>query len=249
MLIAGLDLAAEAKGSALAVLDWSNNRATLVSLSQGVDDMQIINVVPTVSKLGIDCALGWPVEFSEFIRAHSDPNATGSVFDGTIDWRRRLAYRETDREVRRITGRWPLSVSTDRLSMTALRCAGLLSKLIDLGHDIDRTGSGLVVEVYPAASMRLWGFQFAGYRNSTEIRKALVTELLDVATRLDIASFADLMVESCDAFDALIAALATLSVVTGNSTKPPIELLSQAKIEGWIHLPTSNLKRFDTSYD
>jgi len=54
VLIAGLDLAAEAKGSALAVLDWSDNRATLSSLSQGVDDSQVVGVVPAVSKLGID---------------------------------------------------------------------------------------------------------------------------------------------------------------------------------------------------
>jgi hypothetical protein len=42
-------------------------------MSQGVDDTQVVGVVSTVSKLGIDCALGWPVEFSEFIRAHADP--------------------------------------------------------------------------------------------------------------------------------------------------------------------------------
>ena len=241
MLIAGLDLAAEPKGTALAVLDWSQNRVNLLNLAVGLDDQIVVEAAPNFDKVGIDCALGWPVEFSSFLKAYSRANISGQTFDGGIDWRRKLAHRETDREVRRITGRWPLSVSTDRLGMTALRCAGLLSKLQSSGVPIDRSGRGLVVEVYPAASMRIWGLKIDGYRNSVETREALVGQLRAAAPWLELGGFETLMVNSYDAFDSVIAALAAGSAALGQSTAAPSGKLEQAQIEGWLALPTGSL--------
>lgn len=243
MLIAGLDLAAEPKGSALAVLEVSkgSGRVRLESLTLGVADEAVVEICPTLGKLGIDCALGWPIDFASFVREYSSPKLPDQVFDGGIDWRRDLAYRETDREVRRVTGRWPLSVSTDRLGMTALRCAGLLSKLQNAGEQIDRSGGGKVVEVYPAASMRIWGLSIAGYRNSEETRGLLLKQMKAAAPWLDLASFEPLMLKSCDAFDAVIAALAALSAAIGRSSEPAPSQLQQAQIEGWVALPTGKL--------
>lgn len=87
-----------------------------------------------------------------------------------MDWRRTLAYRETDREASRLTGRWPLSVSTDRLGLTAMRCAGLLARIAQSGIEVDRSGAGAVVEVYPGASLRLWQLPTAGYRTDPAAR-------------------------------------------------------------------------------
>jgi len=241
MLIAGLDLAAQPDGSALAVLEWSPTSAKLVQLQLGVNDQDVLQVAPTLHKLGIDCALGWPVEFVDFVSQYSNSSLEGLSFDGGIDWRRRLAHRETDREVRRITGRWPLSVSTDRLGMTALRCAGLLTKLQHSGEQIDRSGAGKVVEIYPAASMRIWGFEIAGYRTSPEIRQQLIDQLASSAPWLSLAEFKPLMTASCDAFDAVIAALAAASAALGKSTSPSTEQLPTAQIEGWVALPASTL--------
>jgi len=241
MLIAGLDLAAEPKGTALAVFEWSQNRVNLLSLQVGVDDETVVAAAANFAKLGIDCALGWPSEFANFVKAYSSASLEGQAFDGGIDWRRKLAYRETDREVHRLTGRWPLSVSTDRLGMTALRCAGLLSKLQQSGLHIDRSGRGLVVEVYPAASMRIWGLKIDGYRNSAETREALVEQLGVAAPWLELAGFEALMVQSCDAFDAVIAALAAGSAALGQSTAAPEDKLQKAQIEGWLALPKSSL--------
>ena len=245
MLIAGLDLAAEPKATALAVLNWpsqSHEMVTLVSLEVGVDDKRILDQVARFEKLGIDCALGWPVEFVDFLKSFGSADLGDRVFAGDIDWRRRLAYRETDREVRRITGRWPLSVSTDRLGMTALRCAGLLTKLQGAGIAVDRSGLGKVVEIYPAASMRIWGFDTAGYRNSAGIRQQLIHQLKAEAEWLNLGGFEKLMTESCDAFDAVIAALAAASARLGRSTRAPADKVQLAKIEGWISLPTSKLE-------
>lgn len=64
--------------------------------------------------------------------------------------------RSTDRAVRDGLGPQPLSVSTDRIAFAAMRCARLLSALASAGHPVDRTGSGKIIEVYPAAALRSW---------------------------------------------------------------------------------------------
>jgi hypothetical protein len=50
------------------------------------------------------------------------------------------------------------------------------------------------------------------------------------------------MVESCDAFDAVIAALATRAAALNQYEKPSAQLLAQAKIEGWIALPNQSIE-------
>lgn len=234
MLIAGLDLAAEPKGTALAIIEWQPNQARLVSLALGVTDESIIEATASVAKLGIDCALGWPVEFIDFLNNQLST-------DGGIESRRRLAYRETDRHVREATGRWPLSVSTDRLGMTAIRCAGLLSKIAATGVTIERSGSGKVVEVYPGASLGLWGFNRAGYRSDHSIRRRLLDELKTQAPWLALGEFESLMIESCDAFDSVIAALAARVAYLGHYEGPSESQLSQASREGWVALPNKPL--------
>jgi hypothetical protein len=77
--------------------------------------------------------------------------------------RRRLAYRATDRAVREATGLQPLSVAADRIGLTAMRAAGLLAGLATAGQPVDRTGSGIVLEVYPAASLYSWGLSHREY--------------------------------------------------------------------------------------
>ncbi|WP_411720683.1 DUF429 domain-containing protein [Mycetocola sp.] len=241
MLTAGVDLAAGSKGTALAVLDWRDSRATLIELHLGVEDAQIARTAGSVDKLGIDCALGWPDEFVHFVVAHAGHDSRSPRVDGGLDWRRTLAYRETDREVRRHTGRWPLSVSTDRLGLTAMRCAGLLARIVEAGIDVDRAGAGVVVEVYPGASLRRWGFETRGYRASTESRAALLRGIQQTAPELDVGSFADLMIASADAFDAVVASLAARNAFLGTYWPPPPELLARARREGWIALPTGAL--------
>lgn len=241
MLIAGVDLAAEPKGTALALIDWAEGGAKLVHLELGVNDEGIIDASRQATKIGIDCALGWPIEFVDFVVAHSQIKPGVSPIDGGIDWRRRMAYRETDRQVREITGRWPLSVSTDRLGLTAMRCAGLLSKMQHEGIEVDRSGAGRVVEIYPGASLRLWGFDTAGYRISPDRRAELLAELQARAPWFDLGNSAELMVQSCDAFDAVIAALATRSAALGHYQKPTEEQLHHAKVEGWMALPSKPL--------
>lgn len=241
MLTAGIDLAAEPKGTALAVIEWSSGSAVICELHLGVTDDPIIEVSKRVDKIGIDCALGWPREFIAFINAQADPSKH-SDFDGGMDWRRRLAYRETDRKVREITGRWPLSVSTDRLGLTAMRAAGLLSKMSKAGITSDRSGEGIVAEVYPGATLRLWGFDTQGYRASSEARESLLAALQSSTPWFNPGEYAQQMIASCDAFDAVIAALASRAVALGRVHKPDAQHRVLAEVEGWINLPNGTLQ-------
>lgn len=241
MLTAGVDLAAEPKGTALALVEWTAGLATVVDLQLGVTDEPIVEMASQVDKLGIDCALGWPREFVNFVSQQSDATLSQHNFDGGMAWRRSLAYRETDRHVREVTGRWPLSVSTDRLGLTAMRCAGLLSRLSASGVEIDRSGSGLVTEVYPGASLRLWGFNTSGYRTSQDLRATLLNSLTAQATWLELREYEELMISSCDAFDAVIAAIAARASAVGRTLPPNEDQVSTARVEGWVALPVGPL--------
>lgn len=241
MLTAGVDLAAEPKGTALAIVEWSAGLSKVVDVQLGVSDEPIVKIASQVDKLGIDCALGWPQEFVNFMTQQADAHLAGHNFDGGMEWRRRLAYRETDRHVREVTGRWPLSVSTDRLGLTAMRCAGLLSRLSTSGVEIDRTGAGLVAEVYPGASLRLWGLNTTGYRTSEDLRAELLTTLKIQAPWFDAGGAEELMITSCDAFDAVIAAIAARAVAMGKYLPPKVDQQDIARVEGWISLPQGPL--------
>lgn len=241
MLTAGVDLAAEPKGTALAIVHWTSGSARVVDLQVGVTDEPIVQATLRVDKLGIDCALGWPEEFVSFMTQHADIGNAPHNFDGGMAWRRRLAYRETDRNVREQTGRWPLSVSTDRLGLTAMRCAGLLARLGTHGVDVDRSGAGRIAEVYPGASLRLWGFDTQGYRNSIEARAILLAAVRAEAPWFEPGDFEKSMIESCDAFDAVIAAFAARAAALGRYQHPREDQLAQAATEGWIALPQGPL--------
>jgi predicted nuclease with RNAse H fold len=241
MITAGIDLAAEPKATALALIEWNNKQAKLQGLFLGEDDAQIVEAAKGANKIGIDCAFGWPVEFFEFLTQHMNPNQTPKGIDGAMEWRRTLSFRETDREVRKLTGRWPLSVSTDRLALTAMRNAGLLARFQEAGVNVDRSGEGTACEVYPGATLRLWGFDTAGYRTEESKRTNLLANLKTQAPWLDLSSFEDQMLASTDCFDAVIAALAARAVALGCYSKPREDQLAKAKVEGWICLPNAEI--------
>jgi predicted nuclease with RNAse H fold len=239
MISAGIDLAAEPKGTALALIEFKDNKAGLVYLEQGLDDQALIDKTINADKVGIDCAFGWPIEFAKFIAQNQDPTNKEPI-DGGMDFRRTLSFRETDRVIKELTGRWPLSVSTDRLGLTAMRCAGLLSRYQQAGTEVDRSGSGKLAEVYPGATLRTWSFDTTNYRVNKEVRAKLIKELTQKAPWLELAN-TELMIESADAFDAVIAALAARATQLGRYHKPTTHQQASALIEGWICLPTADL--------
>lgn len=238
----GVDLAAGVPGTALAEISWSTAGARLERLEGGIDDAEIVASVGVDGWLGIDCPLGWPDAFVDFVQAHhigASPRR-GEV-DGGGEWRRPLIYRRTDFVVRERIGRWPLSVSTDRLGVTALRGAGLLRRLGEVGVPVDRAAEGRLFEVYPGGALRIWGFDTTKYRVDATRRRALLDELCARAPWFDIGPFATIATASGDAFDAVIAALSTRAGALGLFARPGPEDLEVARREGWVVLPDGDL--------
>src|SRR5262249_6812613 len=155
----------------------------------------------------IDCPLGWPVPFVEAVSAHRNGKPwPGRGNSDPVAFRRRLSFRRTDEIVAEAAGSRPLSVSTDRIGVVALRCALILDRYAPEG--LDRDGSGAVAEVYPAAALRHFGLTARGYKrakNAGTLRQ-LVDALRAAAPWLRIDDWSAVE-RGDDTFDALICAL------------------------------------------
>jgi predicted nuclease with RNAse H fold len=136
-------------------------------------------------------------------------------------------------------------VAADRIGLTAMRAAGILSRLAAEGRPVDRAGTGIVVEVYPAASLRCWGLPFRAYKGGDRraAREALIGALLKRTPWLDLRAYVDLCADSDDALDAVIAALTSRAAALSKTSNPvEAHLLQQARREGWIVLPEALLE-------
>ncbi len=244
MITAGVDLATEPASTALATIQWTSTGASVLSVSLGVDDESIAEATMSVAVLGLDCPLGWPDDFLRFLQAHHGGHVVAPQEVAGKEWRRRLAYRATDRAVWEASGLTPLSVAADRIGLTAMRAAGLLARLAAQKRPVDRAGGGSVVEVYPAASLKLWGLPYRGYKGTANRpqREALLTALTKAAPWLDLGTYADLCARSDDAVDAVIAAMTSRAAALSRTTVPADDTQrEQARREGWIALPTGPL--------
>ncbi|MEO3790891.1 DUF429 domain-containing protein [Nonomuraea sp. B10E15] len=248
MLTIGVDLAAEAARTAVAWLDWHDGRARLVDVRTGADDEVIVEAAMEAGKAGVDCPLGWPDRFVDFVTAHRAGHVR--VPDGLAGraWRRDLAWRVTDQVVHARTGLTPLSVSADRIAHATMRCAALLAELARRGRPVDRRGGGAVVEVYPAASLKQWGLPHRGYKRTANLAGLgeLVDRLREAAPWLDLGEYEPLCRASDDVTDAVISGLAARASALGLATMPDGDQAQAAATEGWIALPTTSLDRLVT---
>ena len=220
---------------------WDGDAARVLDLRVDVGDADLVRLIPLADKAGIDCPLGWPQAFVEFVVAHQeqrgtypDPALTGPT------WRWSMAWRVTDHVVsKEVHGLRPLSVVAEKIAHPAMRAAAVLSRL----PAVDRAGGGVVVEVYPAASMRLWGLPTASYKRPKQrpALSRLVDALQVQAPWLVLGEFESLCRTSDHAFDALVAALTARAAACGATAAPLEQDRRAAEIEGWIALPTCAL--------
>jgi hypothetical protein len=129
---------------------------------------------------------------------------------------------------------WPLSPSTDRISLTAWRLAGLREAAFGRSHvRFDRAGGDQVVEAYPAAALLLWGLDRNGYKSDLEARERLLAALEATAPWLLWEPGArEACLESDDALDAVLCALIARAAALGFTEAPPPEALDLARAEG-----------------
>jgi predicted nuclease with RNAse H fold len=163
----GIDLAAQEAKTAACVIEWGPDRALIAELRAGGADRELLSLVAGADKVGVDAPFGWPDEFVEAVSTYHRGGGWGRRGGDPAALRTRLAWRDTDRFVaEQAPPCRPLSVSTDRIGVTAMRCAHLLDRLAELAGPVDRSGSGKMVEVYPAAALRRWDLQFRGYKQA-----------------------------------------------------------------------------------
>jgi hypothetical protein len=250
----GVDLAAATRKTAVAVIEWSGGTgsnsptqgsARLEHLALDVDDQQIVDLFGTCDMTGVDCPVGWPDALLPFLTGHLNNVPAPVLEHDGIAGRRLLAYRDTDRFCTARTGLIPLSVSADRLAHPAMRCAVIQAKIAQLHGPQPRDGSGRLAEVYPAASLKIWGLNGRGYKGrgvpEAERLEALLASLEERAPWLDLAGHRDRITASDDLFDAVIAALAARAVGRRRTLLPDAAHAAAARSEGWIHLPSCTL--------
>jgi hypothetical protein len=237
VITTGIDLASQPKQTALCSIKWSNGCAEIVDWHGGVADQEIVRAIRQSDKVGIDVPLGWPVAFVRAVYRHQKERSwrPAKLLD--------LRYRATDKFVSEMTKRWPLSVSTDLIGVPALRAAAFVAQL-RREDNVHRTGSGKIVEVYPAAALRMWGFTASGYKGPKQsgARFKLVEALRSKTSPWLVAggAFFDDIARDDNLLDGFIAALISRAAATNMVHAVPRRLRHAARIEGWIALPLGN---------
>jgi predicted nuclease with RNAse H fold len=244
VITVGVDLAAMPERTAVALIHWDGHAARLLRADLGADDDDIVRAARGAAKVGIDCPVGWPDAFVEFLVGYRDGQVTAASGAGGPLWRQQLVNRRTDLFVRRVVGLTPLSVAADRIAHVALRCTALLARFEAAGMPVDRAGRGVVVEVYPKASLKIWKLlPQQSYKQSAhpEAAAAVLAGLISAAPWLDLGDRASVVGHSHDALDALIAALTARAAYQGLTYEPDESHRAAAETEGWIALPRSAL--------
>lgn len=261
----GVDLASKPEKTAVCLLRWEDGPPVVVALCRGrADDGTPLHTKwlsttgygirgqygAPITKIGIDAPFGWPEPFLDAVAAYRTGPAWPTGLDNPLD---ECRLRETDRAVHRRSGKWPLSVSADKIAAPAMRCATLLTDIAGrLGDDaVERDGSGLCCEVYPDPALRHWTddtpqglTRRESYKGSEKADKR-VSLLGGLQAQLHLEDANRLLERIAledDYLDALICALvaraAELGLTHGPEDGPEQE---HALVEGWIHLPSTTL--------
>ena len=235
MVTLGVDLASQPKRTGICLIRWDRGSARVETLSLGATDADLHELFGRADKIGIDAPFGWPAPFTRAVAAYSAETVWSSTDVP------RLRFRRTDEVAREKLGRWPLSVSTDLIAVTAMRAVRLLAEAAATGQAIDRSGGGRFVEVYPAAALHVWGFPSRGYKRTkgAAVRSRLVRDLTERTADWLTLSEEDRArcKASDDMLDALVAALVARAAATGRGEPIPPGDHELAKEEGWIALP------------
>jgi len=237
----GIDLSANPAKTGACRIDWDSREVAF--LRRPVADEELVAAAASSDMTGIDVPLGWPDAFVDAVVAHRDGTGWPTVSVEPPADRVPLRYRRTDLAVIADGGR-PMSVSSDRIGVAAMRGARLQHLLDAAGVPVDRSGvTGRVAEVYPAAALRAWGLASTQYKGRVNAPAcaSLVAELVSRCGPLQAGAAAALHGCDDDGLDAFVCALIARAVVVGHTTRPPPEHMGVARREGWIHVPTIGL--------
>lgn len=230
---AGIDLAASPRTTAACILRWTRAGASVEEIRQRVDDADLVEVVTTADRVGVDVPFGWPRGFVRALVAHAAEEPWPWRGEDSAEVRRdHLRFRGTDTVAAGRLRRPPMTAAFDRLGAATARWAHVADMLAARGVPVARDGSGTACEVYPAGARYVWGL---GTRSLDEVRLSLPV----TASPADEARLRDEHV-----FDAFVAALVARAVAKGRAYGPGPEDADLAREEGWLWLPEpGSLKR------
>ena len=183
--------------------------------------------------IAVDAPLGWPRPLAEALGRHS-AGARVVQSDANV-----LFRRTTDRYIHSKVGKHPLDVGADRIARTAHAALDGLAQLrakcdmpIPLAWTSGQASGVSAIEVYPAATLKVHGLPFAGYKDGhggTRARADILSRLQGFEMSDDCHACA---LSNADGLDAVICALAAADFVRGNAMPPDDGQIARA--EGWI---------------
>jgi predicted nuclease with RNAse H fold len=239
----GIDLSANPTKTGACAIDWSTGAVELVD--RPATDDALVDAIVGADMTGIDVPLGWPDAFVDAITSHHN-GAAWTVADVPPPGDREpLRFRTTD-IVTRASGSLPLSVSTDRIGVAALRGARLQHLLREAGVHVDRSGtSGKIAEVYPAAALRRWGLNASRYKGRANADACAILAEQISARCGPLCAAIETLLHGCDddGLDSVVCAIVARAVLQAQTTAPDIGQLDVARREGWIHVPTVGVER------
>lgn len=230
----GIDLSADRSTTAMAVIDWSAGTASVLTPATRCGDEELLQALTGLApgdRAGIDTPFGWPAEFVRAISAHLVADLWPGRGQDSERYRKdHLRYRLTDRIVwSQIQPATPLAAPFNLIGAMVARWAHLEDELTARGLSVDRSGVGPICEVYPKASRLRWHLE--GTRSMERLLAAAPWLRCDPHTRSAYDA-------SDDAYDALVCALTARAAALDLTTRPTAHEREQARLEGWIHLPT-----------
>jgi hypothetical protein len=249
---AGIDLASQPEDTGLCVIDWATRPAFVREEDRpelGDDALLDVLADERVVKVAIDAPFGFPMAFVDALTTYQAGGSWLALDHGE------LRFRATEHALKMLPKVQPLSPITDQLVWPAMRCARLLSTYaLRQGTPVDRAGSGTVVEVYPAAALRIWGIYptdaeatAASYKGNGPQRREQRMKIVDALQQRTsgVLELQDQLVQRCidddDQLDALICAVIARAVVNGNVQPIPEGSKWAATREGWIAIPRDDI--------
>lgn len=236
MITLGIDLSSKATNTFACRIEWQKDGSGSIAKPEPhCDDEKLHSFISKADSIGIDAPFGWPVPFSQAV---ADWTIQGWI--GEESFQKSMRFRTTDIAVHGAVNFWPLSVSTDRIALPAMRAMALLQK-VGVG---DKSGKhGRFFEVYPAATLKKWGLPFNGYKSDGQRgagaalarRGEIIAALSQIFTNTRIP---DSYAESDHALDALVSSLTARAAALGRTVQPDLAEEECARREGWIHIPS-----------
>ena len=242
--VVGVDCATRPAETGLVVASLDGARLTVhaVRIPSSADDLA--GAVADALRgpdglLALDAPLGWPAQLAGALAGHVAGRSIPAEADARVN-------RETDRVVRRTTGKKPLEVGADRIARTALAALGTLAAVrqrvpVEMGWTPGALAGRHALEVYPAAVLLARGLSPAGYKKpGAHRRRAEIVDALDLRLADGVREAA---VETDHALDAVLCCVAAADYARGVVLTPGAAGVDPARVrrEGWIWIRDPSL--------